>query len=159
MSRRMLVIALGALIVSACSTSREATEVSSFRGQDSRMLKDSVKVEKVVVEVHDTIMETTTITVDRNEIGDTLKVAQVTERDRIKNRDRVLDNHEKVVIRTDTVFIEKRNSVLVKTNTDHTNRTEKGATIVTSLKWVFWIIVAVIALIIVIKVSKVFKII
>lgn len=68
MLRRMLVIALGALIVSACSSSREAA-VSSFRVLDSRVTKDSVKVEKVVVEVHDTIMETTTITVDRNETG------------------------------------------------------------------------------------------
>ena len=109
------------------------------------------------IEVLDTLKEVTTITIRTNEVGDTMKVVQVTERDRIKNRDRVLDNHEKVVIRTDTVFIEKRDSVFVQTNTDGTNRTEKGSTIVTSLKWVFWIIVAVIALIIVSKVSKVFN--
>ena len=119
------------------------------------MLKDSVKVEKVVVEVHDTIMETTTITVDRNEIGDTLKVAQVTERDRIRDRALMNDRSEMVRVVRDTVFIEKRDSV--STTTNFTNRTEKGSTIVTSLKWLFWIIVAVIALIIVIKISKVFK--
>ena len=84
MLRRTLVIALIALIVSACCSSREATrEVSSLRIQDSR---DSVKVEKVVVAVHDTIMETTTIVVDRNETGDTLKLSTVTERDRVRDR-------------------------------------------------------------------------
>lgn len=149
---------MSALLGTSCGSSRKVSEssrVEEFKGLSVQELRDSVRTERI--EVLDTLKEVTTITIRTNEVGDTMKVVQVTERDRIKNRDRVLDNHEKVVIRTDTVFIEKRDSVFVQTNTDGTNRTEKGSTIVTSLKWVFWIIVAVIALIIVIKVSKVFK--
>lgn len=151
-------IGMGALLGTSCGSSRKVSEssrVEEFKGLSVQELRDSVRTERI--EVLDTLKEVTTITIRTNEVGDTMKVVQVTERDRIKNRDRVLDNHEKVVIRTDTVFIEKRDSVFVQTNTDGTNRTEKGSTIVTSLKWMFWIIVAVIALIIVIKVSKVFK--
>lgn len=152
MSRKTLVIALGALIVSACSSSREAA-VSSFRVLDSRVTKDSVKVEKVVVEVHDTIMETTTITVDRNETGDTLKVAQVTERDRIRDRAQVNDRSEMVRVVRDTVFIEKRDSVSTTTNfTNGTNPKSSKNAIVQGLKWIFWIIVAVIALMIVVRI-------
>lgn len=152
MLRRMLVIALGALIVSACSSSREAA-VSSFRVLDSRVTKDSVKVEKVVVEVHDTIMETTTITVDRNETGDTLKVAQVTERDRIRDRAQVNDRSEMVRVVRDTVFIEKRDSVSTTTNfTNGTNPKSSKNAIVQGLKWIFWIIVAVIVLMIVVRI-------
>ena len=148
----MLVIALGALIVSACSSSREAA-VSSFRVLDSRVTKDSVKVEKVVVEVHDTIMETTTITVDRNETGDTLKVAQVTERDRIRDRAQVNDRSEMVRVVRDTVFIEKRDSVSTTTNfTNGTNPKSSKNAIVQGLKWIFWIIVAVIVLMIVVRI-------
>lgn len=149
---------MSALLGTSCGSSRKVSEssrVEEFKGLSVQELRDSVRTERI--EVLDTLKEVTTITIRTNEVGDTMKVVQVTERDRIKNRDRVLDNHEKVVIRTDTVFIEKRDSVFVQTNTDGTNRTEKGSTIVTSLKWVFWIIVAVIALIIVSKVSKVFK--
>lgn len=149
---------MSALLGTSCGSSRKVSEssrVEEFKGLSVQELRDSVRTERI--EVLDTLKEVTTITIRTNEVGDTMKVVQVTERDRIKNRDRVLDNHEKVVIRTDTVFIEKRDSVFVQTNTDGTNRTEKGSTIVTSLKWVFWIIVAVIALIIVSKVSKVFN--
>ena len=154
----IVLIGMSALLGTSCGSSRKVSEssrVEEFKGLSVQELRDSVRTERI--EVLDTLKEVTTITIRTNEVGDTMKVVQVTERDRIKNRDRVLDNHEKVVIRTDTVFIEKRDSVFVQTNTDGTNRTEKGSTIVTSLKWVFWIIVAVIALIIVSKVSKVFK--
>ncbi|MBQ6203453.1 MAG: hypothetical protein IJK46_05105 [Prevotella sp.] len=120
---------------------------------DSRVTKDSVKVEKVVVEVHDTIMETTTITVDRNETGDTLKVAQVTERDRIRDRAQVNDRSEMVRVVRDTVFIEKRDSVSTTTNfTNGTNPKSSKNAIVQGLKWIFWIIVAVIVLMIVVRI-------
>ena len=153
MLRRMLVIALGALIVSACSTSREATEVSSFRAQDSRMLKDSVKVEKVVVEVHDTIMETTTITVDRNEIGDTLKVAQVTERDRVRDRTGFKVQDSRVMVKSDTVYIEKRDSVEIRSRPLETPT--KASSLVTGLRWVFGILVLVIILVLILKFRRI----
>ena len=91
-------------------------------------MRDSVKVEKVVVEVHDTVMETTTIVVDRNEVGDTLKLSTVTERDRIRDRAQVMDQHERIVVKTDTVFVTVRDSSYVQ-NTNYMNGTNKSQTL------------------------------
>ena len=155
--RKTLAIALVALIASACCSSRQ-TAVSEFHGSKVQELRDSVKVEKVVVEVHDTVMETTTIIVDRNEAGDTLKLSTVTERDRIRDRAQVKDQHERVVTKHDTVYIATRDSSYVQ-NTNFTNGTNGRATpVVLTLKWVFWIIIAVIALIVTIKLSRIIRI-
>lgn len=150
MLRRTLVIVLIALIVSACSSSRQAVRgLTELRRSELRCsdVRDSV-----VVEVHDTVMETTTIIVDRNEVGDTMMVKQVTERDRVRNRDRVRDNHERTVIKTDTVFIEKRDSVLVS-NTDRTN--SRASPFVSLLRWIFWIIVSLIVFVIILKYRRI----
>ena len=77
---------------------------------ESSGLRDSSRVEREVVAVYDTIMETTTIHIQTNEAGDTLKVAQVTERDRIRDRAQVKDQHERVVMKTDTVYVAIRDS-------------------------------------------------
>lgn len=169
MLRKTFVIALVALIASACSSSRQVSavhEASSLRFQDSR---DSVKVEKVVVEVHDTVMETTTIVVDRNEAGDTLKLSTVTERDRVRFVAQLKDNSEKIRVAHDTVFVAKRDSIscipLVASGlrpsatTNRTNETNgRASPVVLTLKWVFWIIIAVIALIVTIKLSRIIRI-
>lgn len=149
MLRRMLVIALGALIVSACSSSREAA-VSSFRVLDSRVTKDSVKVEKVVVEVHDTIMETTTITIREAENGDTLRVSRVTDRDRSRSMMDLRRQKDEVKVVRDTVFIEKRDSV--STTTNGSAGSPRVSPVVLTLKWVFWIIIGLIALVIVVRI-------
>ena len=149
MLRRMLVIALGALIVSACSSSREAA-VSSFRVLDSRVTKDSVKVEKVVVEVHDTIMETTTITIREAENGDTLRVSRVTDRDRSRSMMDLRRQKDEVKVVRDTVFIEKRDSVSIITNSSAGS--PRVSPVVLTLKWVFWIIIGLIALVIVVRI-------
>ena len=150
MLRRTLVIVLIALIVSACSSSRQAVR-GSTELRCSKLRRSDVR-DSVVVEVHDTVMETTTIIVDRNEVGDTMMVKQVTERDRIRNRDRVRDNHESTVIKTDTVFIEKRDSVLVS-NTDRTN--SRASPFVSLLRWIFWIIVSLIVFVIILKYRRI----
>jgi hypothetical protein len=101
-----------------------------------------------MVVVRDTVMETTTIVIDRNADGDTVFTSVVTERDRIRNRDRVRDNHEKTVIMTDTVFVERRDSA----------RTSRGSSraspFLMRLKWVGLVIVlGLIALGIVLKIK------
>ena len=111
-------------------------------------MRDSSLVERV--EVHDTLREVTTITVDRNDRGDTLRLVQVTERNRYRDRDRVRDEHQKTVVKTDTVFIEHKDSVEV-TNTNLTNPTKQKSNFVAALKWICWILCASIVLIIVIK--------
>ena len=47
-----------------------------------------------------------------NDMGDTLKVVQITDRDRARARVAVRDKEERLVVRTDTVYIEKRDSSL-----------------------------------------------
>ena len=112
--------------------------------------RDSVK-EEVMVAVHDTIMETTTITIRENEQGDTLRVSTVTDRLRARDRDAIAVQKTKVEIVRDTVYVEKRDSVSVK-NTNLTNLTNRPSGFILALRWIFWIIVAVIALVIVVRI-------
>lgn len=120
-------------------------------------VKDSVSVEQVMVVVCDSITETTTITIRENEAGDTIKVVQVTDRERVRNRDAVAVQKTKTEVRIDTVYIEHRDSVFVETPRQARGDKARASPVISALRWVFWIIVAVIGLITVIKVSKVFK--
>ena len=111
-------------------------------------LRSSEVRDSVMVEVRDTVMETTTIVIDRNEAGDTVFTSVVTERDRIRDRDRVRDNHEKTVIRTDTVFIERRDS------TRSSRGSSRASPFLMRLKWVGLVIVlGLIALGVVLKIK------
>jgi hypothetical protein len=109
-------------------------------------LRDSSSVERV--EVRDTIREVTTITVDRNDKGDTLRQSIVTDRERVRNAADVRSKKVDVRVVRDTVYIEKRDSVLVKRHqlSDASHQTS-------ILKWIFWILCAIIILIIVIKIG------
>lgn len=139
---------LVALIVSACSSS-QSTAVSEF--QDSRVQgsRDSVRVEQVMVAVHDTMMETKTITITKNVDGDTLRLTQITDRTRASAMSDVRSKKEDVRVRVDTVYVEKRDSVMVKRHqtSDISHQTS-------ILKWIFLIIVSLIVLIVVIKFLK-----
>lgn len=119
--------------------------------------RDSIRVEQVMVAVHDTIMETVTIVVRENEQGDTLRLEKTTERDRFRDRAQVKEKEERVVVKTDTVFIEKRDSVDVRNHSPTSGAASSGG-FVASLRWIFWIIVAIGVLIIVIKVSRIIRI-
>lgn len=135
MSKSVLVIVLIALSVSACCSSRTAVRTSeALRTTEERRTdtKDSV-----VVEQRDTLREVTTVTVDRKENGDTVRVSIVTERDRVRDRAVVRESKEKVVVKTDTVYIEKRDSVLVK----NTNVKGRASPVVMALRWICAIII------------------
>lgn len=110
--------------------------------------------EQVLVAAHDTLVETTTITIDRNEVGDTLKVVQVTDRTRAASRNRVRDVKEKVIVKTDTVFVERRDSVYVEIPGQARNDGARTSPVTSALKWVFWIIIALIGLVIIIKIRR-----
>ena len=166
MSRSALAIVSTALIGSACSVSKQVSTKSDVRSL-AREQRDSVRVEQVMVAVHDTIVETTTITVtlrepqEKNEAPDTVRVAQVTERDRIRDRAQVSNKEVEVRVVRDTVYIEHRDTTSVKEIAGLARNEGTGARaspFVSALKWIFWIIIAAGGLIIVIKVSKVFKI-
>ena len=105
-----------------------------------------------MVFVRDTLRETTVITVDRNEVGDTLFRRVVTDRDRIRDRAAVRDREEKLEVRTDTVYIQKVDSVFVET-IRQAQGDSGGSSVVKSLKWIFRILVAVGVLLIIIKIG------
>ena len=156
MLRGTLAIALVALTVSACSVSRQATAVKSEELKVKSEVRDSLRVEQVMVAVHDTLTITKTITIRENEQGNTVRMSVVTDRDRVRDRSQLRDKSEKLIVRVDTVYVERRDSVLVKSE-ELRVKSDRPSAFVSAFKWVFWIIVAIGALIMGWKVCKVFK--
>ena len=118
--------------------------------------RDTVR-EEVALVVHDTLREVTTITIRENEAGDTLKVTQITDRDRIRDRSQVRDKSEKLIVKTDTVYIAVRDSVSsskIQVSGDSLN--PRPSTLILTLKWLFALICAIVVLIIVIRIGLAF---
>ena len=139
--------------MSACGSSRQAavSRLAELRINESMEERSR---ESVMVAVHDTMMETKTITITKNVDGDTLRLTQITDRTRASAMSDVRSKKEDVRVRVDTVYVEKRDSSYVK-NTNGTNDTNSRASpFVSSLKWIFFIIVSLIVLIVVIKFLK-----
>ena len=113
-------------------------------------LESIAKVDSVVVAIRDTVREVTTITIRENEQGDTLRVTTVTDRERARERDRIKMQDVRVEVRTDTVFVERRDSVFVSAPAASATVKNRPAW-VQGLKWIFWIIVGLSALIIIVK--------
>ena len=109
----------------------------------SRETSDSVSRQTRIVE-RDTLREVTTITVQTNERGDTVKVVQVTDLTRARNRDTTTDRQEKTVTRTDTVFIERRDSTAVSTTTVTNQKEGFWTKLRSTLKWALALVVALI---------------
>lgn len=111
-----------------------------------------------MVVVFDTLREVTTITVRENEAGDTVRLVQVTDLTRAHARDRVVDKEVKLVVKTDTVYIERQADqqtvVAVDPNTEIapdgtvTRRVNRTAQ---TLKWVFFAALAIAVLLLVLK--------
>ena len=117
-------------------------------------LESVQKVDSVIVEQRDTLREVTTITIDRNDKGDTLKVVQITDRYRGRDMSDVRSKKEDVRIVHDTVFIQKTDSVYVSKEIAGPARNEgaRASPVVSALKWICFIIIGLIALIITAKV-------
>lgn len=155
-----------ALCVSSCCTSRKA--VSSQ--EQVRLERVSEKVDSVqehtAVAVHDTLQEVTTITIQTNDRGDTLKVTQITDRSRLRERSDIRHRSSDVRVRIDTVYIERRDSTSVSSSlqskaTESSVRFQVsggedkdtwGDRFRSTLKWIFAVICAIIGLIITVKV-------
>ena len=146
-------IGLTALWLTGCGVSRTATNASV----ESRVAEERITEarDSVVVELRDTLKEVTTVTVDRNDVGDTLRVTTVTDRTRASVRDRVRDVEVKIVEKTDTVYIERRDSVYVEKGAQ--GEKARASPVVSALKWIFWIIVSIAVLLIVIKLLNLLK--
>ena len=102
--------------------------------------------------VHDTIREVTTITIRQNEAGDTLKVTQITDRDRIRSKADVRSKKEVVRVERDTVYIAVRDSVSSsKFQVSGDSLSHHTSTLSHLFKWIFAVICAVGVLVIVVK--------
>ena len=133
---------------------------------DSRlMVNGSETVEasdSVVVVERDTIKETTTITYivreaqEPNVAPDTVRISTVTDRLRARDRDAIAVQRTKTEVKVDTVYVEKRDSVLVS-NTNGSAGSPRVSPVVLTLKWVFWILICVIVLVIVFNVTRLFN--
>jgi len=120
--------------------------------------RDTVR-EEVALMVHDTIREVTTITIRQNEAGDTLKVTQVTDRDRIRSKADVRSKKEVVRVERDTVYIAVRDSILVKSEERRVKSSISHHTSAIShlLKWFLGILVAGIVLVVVLRFGRLLK--
>lgn len=139
------------LCVSACGTSREATRSEAYGLTAYELNRDSLQV--TAYSLQDSLIEVTTITIDRNEVGDTLKHSIVTDRLRAKSREKAKEVEVRTVVKNDTVFIKKTDSVFVR-NTNFTNGTNKPSGFIQTLRWIFGILICVIVLVIFIKVKR-----
>lgn len=125
------------------------------------MRSDTLR-EQVVVTVMDTVKEITTITVRESESGDTLRMTTVTDRTRASTKDRYHDVQEKVIVRTDTVYVERESDkqlVVAGPNVEidkDGNVTKKVNCVAQTLKWLVMAIASTGLLIIIIKLSRKF---
>ena len=142
--------------MTGCWSSRKA--VSLTQTSQRHEVSDTIR-EQVVVEVHDTVRETTTITVQLDTAGDTVRVSTVTERDRVRDRSQLKVKSEKLKVETDTVYVEReaeKTVAAVGPNTEidkDGNVTKKVNRFAQSLKWLFLTLVAVIAIIILMRIK------
>ena len=144
-----VLIGISALCMTACRTSRKVETNESTELRSSELRSSDVR-DSVVIEHRDTLREVTTVTIDRNEAGDTLRLSKVTERDRIRDRAQVKEKERKVVVKTDTVFVAVRDSTDIRSYEPSEVRS-RTSPVVSSLKCIFWIIIAVIVLTIILK--------
>ena len=164
-----VLIGLSALCLTACSVSRKATSSLQLTAYGLQETRDTVR-EEVVVAVHDTLREVTTIIIRQNEAGDTVKQSVVTDRYRGRNAEAAkvdfplraveLNLHdERLTVQRDTVYIEKRDSSLRVTayglQEDGTPTISSKLSAVSKvLKWIFWILIGLIGLIVTAKVCS-----
>ena len=108
--------------------------------------------------VHDTLQEVVTITIDRNEVGDTLRLEKVTDRTRSRSRDAQQAIKSQRTVEKDSVSVE-RDSVAVEDKkiglsaSADGNASSKRAGFLTYVKWIFALICAVIVLILALKIG------
>ncbi len=144
----VVTIVLTVLCLTACSTMRRVT--TDVRSRTTLETRDTLRQQMVVME-RDTLREVTTITVQTNERGDTVKVVQVTDLTRARNRDTANDRQEKRVERRDTVYVVRSDSIVVR----DTSLQPPGASgFLTGVKWLLALIAALTVLAIALRLFR-----
>lgn len=107
-----------------CLTSVSRKASSSEHNSQLRVKCDELKVERDSAEVvvHETITITKTVTVDRNDKGDTFRIATETDRYRGHDVQQLKVKSEKVKVVRDTVYIKHRDSVFVSSKQGETRQ-------------------------------------
>ena len=105
--------------------------------------------DSVVVTERDTIREVTTVMIQLGAEGDTTFQSVVTDRERLRDRSRSDRATHRSEVRVDTVYVERRDSVLVKNSNQ-----ARASPLLKILKWSFWIVVGLIALTVVLKIRR-----
>jgi hypothetical protein len=105
--------------------------------------------DSVVVTERDTIREVTTVMIQLGAGGDTTFQSVVTDRERLRDRSRQDVATHRSEVRVDTVYVERRDSVLVKNSNQ-----ARASPLLKILKWSFWIVVGLIALTVVLKIRR-----
>lgn len=158
MLRKMLVIALVALIASACSTSRIVSSRAEVRGLKAEVRSQKSEVRSQRDEVHDTLTITKTITIRENERGDTVRMSVVTDRERSKAEVRGL----RAEVRSKRAEVRSQKDEVRSQKDEVRGLGGEGAAtrtslVVSALKWVFWIIIAIITLTLTVTITRVFR--
>lgn len=152
-----------ALLVTGCSTSRKATSVETVSDVRSKMedLKslmsevrnelENVCKDSEMVEVHDTLTITKTITIRENEQGDTVRMSVVTDRERLRSMYDVRSKSEELKVKSEKLKVESEESKMKNSLSRQTS------SISHILKLIFGILVCVIILVLTFKVKKMFN--
>ena len=142
--------------MAGCGSTRQAT--SSHSEQLKVLSQESEQVRAESSELaRDTLIEVTTVTVQLNEVGDTVKTSTVTDRTRARAYDRRKDVEIRTEIVRDTVYVEKRDSSLQVTayglqEDGPPTISSKLSAVSKVLKWIFGILIGLIGLIVTAKV-------
>ena len=149
-------IGLSVLCLAGCASTRQATSSHSEQVKVLSQETEQVRAESFEL-ARDTLIEVTTVTVQLNEVGDTVKTSTVTDRTRARAFDRRKDVEIRTEIVRDTVYIEKRDSSLRVTayglQEDGTPTISSKLSAVSKImKWIFWILIGLIGLIVTVKV-------
>ena len=149
--------------MTGCASKRSLTTEHNQESRVERVERhDSVDTE--CVEVYDTLKEVTTITVQVNESGDTLRQSIVTDRLHSRTRDRIQKTDNNTITTNDSTFFQRDSIAKEETNqttgtlipglTRNPNDEPRASIFRGILKWTFWIIIAVTVLLIVIRILR-----
>ena len=121
--------------------------MSEVRNELENVCKDSV-----MVEVHDTLTITKTITIRENEQGDTVRMSVVTDRERLRSMYDVRSKSEELKVKSEKLKVKSEESKMKNSLSRQTS------SISHILKLIFGILVCVIILVLTFKVKKMFNI-
>ena len=134
--------------MTSCASSRNVSEATTATSHETLEMRDSIR-EEIAQNLEENLKEHEVIT-ETVFCNDSVKVERVTDRVTVRERSaRTEAKKEEVRVVRDTVYVEKRDSVMVTTAS--ASSATRASPWVSALKWIFWIIVGLSALIIIVK--------